>query len=104
VAYAPERVEVVVELSAPGYLLLTDADYPGWRAWVDGQEVPVQTADLLFRAVPVEAGTHRVVFAFRPTGLRVGAVVTLLGMVGLMGLVLVDVLRRRGRSRLESDE
>ena len=79
-AYEPERVEIDVELTAPGYLVLTDAHYPGWRAWVDGKEVPIATADWLFRAVYLEAGRHRVEFRFRPRSLWPGAMMSLAGL------------------------
>lgn len=82
--YTPERVEVAVDLAAPGYLVLTDAWYPGWRAWIDGEEVEVLAADLLFRAVALDAGRHRVVFTFRPSSLGVGAGVSLLAGIGLL--------------------
>ena len=83
VNYAPERVEIEVTAQAPGYLLLTDAWYPGWEATVDGEPVPVYRADLLFRAVTVRSGNHRVVFRFRPVSLRVGAGISLAGLAGL---------------------
>jgi len=95
VAYAPERVEVETDLTAPGYLVLTDANYPGWRAWVDGEEVDVLTADLLFRAVWLEAGHHRVVFAFEPRSVWVGIGVSLAGMAGLLGLWAICIYNRR---------
>jgi hypothetical protein len=79
-AYEPERVEIDVELTAPGYLVLTDAHYPGWRAWVDGKEVPIATADWLFRAVCLEAGRHRVEFRFWPRSLWPGAMMSLAGL------------------------
>ena len=81
--YAPERVEIEVTAGAPGYLVLTDAWYPGWEATVDGERVPVYRADLLFRAVALDAGNHRIVFTFRPMSLRVGAGVSLVGLVAL---------------------
>jgi len=101
VAYAPERVEIEADLTAPGYLVLTDAAYPGWRAWVDGEEVEVLTADLLFRAVRLETGRHRVVFSFRPTVVWVGAGISLGGLVGLLA---VCVYNRRGSARRRERE
>jgi hypothetical protein len=82
-SYEPERVEIAVSLDAPGYLVLTDAWYPGWRATVDGQPTQILRADILFRAVAVDAGEHRVVFTFRPLSLYVGTGVSLAGLVGL---------------------
>ncbi|MBK8027780.1 MAG: YfhO family protein [Chloroflexi bacterium] len=66
VSYLPERIELRVETDAPGLLLLADAYYPGWTATVDGQPAPVYRADVMFRAVPVPAGSHEVVFDYRP--------------------------------------
>ncbi|MBC7227191.1 MAG: YfhO family protein [Thermoflexales bacterium] len=93
--YEPERVEVEVEVTAPGYLVLTDAHYPGWRAWVDGREVPIVTADRLFRAVYLEPGRHRVEFRFRPRSLWLGAAINLGTLAGIAAGIVV----RRGALR-----
>jgi hypothetical protein len=97
--YAQERIEIEVDSDAPGYLVLTEAWYPGWEATVDGEPTPIYRSDLYFRAVPVEAGSHRVVFTFRPASVRVGMIVS---MVGLLCLTLLAVgvarLSRRERS------
>jgi len=91
--YAPERVEIDVVAGAPGYLVLTDAWYPGWEATVDGEPMQVHRADLLFRAVAVDAGHHHVVLTYRPVSLRIGAGVSLAGLVGL-AVVIALALRR----------
>jgi hypothetical protein len=83
---AADRVDVDVEAREPAYLLLADTYDPGWSATVDGQEVPIRPADLAFRAVRVEAGHHRVVFQYKPAGLRLGLGLTAAG--ALLSLVL----------------
>ncbi len=72
VRYAPEEVVVDATTDAPGYLLLTDAFYPGWQVTVDGQPAEILRADVLFRAVWLEPGTHRVEFRYRPASVRWG--------------------------------
>jgi hypothetical protein len=91
--YAPERVEIELNADSPGYLVLTDAWYPGWEATVNGKPVPILRADLLFRAVAVDAGKHRVVFTFRPASLRVGATISLMALV----VLIVAALSKVGR-------
>ena len=66
VSYAPERVVVETNGPSAGWLVLTDAWYPGWRATVDGVQVEVARADVLFRAVPVPGGRHLVEFVYAP--------------------------------------
>jgi uncharacterized membrane protein YfhO len=55
-----------VDAPADGYLVLNDPYHPWWRASVDGRDAPILRANVLFRAVPVPAGRHRVEFAFEP--------------------------------------
>jgi uncharacterized membrane protein YfhO len=39
---------------------------PGWRAFVDGAELPVVLANLAGLGVVVPAGEHRVAFEYHP--------------------------------------
>jgi hypothetical protein len=65
----PGRVEAVATSTTDGLLVLHDTFYPGWIAEVDGKSAPILRADILFRAVEVPAGTHRVTFRFAPFSL-----------------------------------
>ncbi|HEY8383802.1 MAG TPA: YfhO family protein [Microvirga sp.] len=69
VDYQRNEVTIEVDTDRAGVLVLHDLYYPGWEATVDGVERPVLRANLLFRGVEVEAGRHRVTFAFRPLSL-----------------------------------
>ncbi len=87
VRYEPERVIVDVVAPSAGWLVLTDAWYPGWEVQVDGQAAVVERADVLFRAVAVSAGAHRVEWVYRPASFRWGTVVSLGGLVMLFALI-----------------
>lgn len=80
-SYTPEQVLIQVEADRPGYLILTDAFYPGWRATVDGQPVKILRAGPYFRAVPVEAGQHWVEFIYRPLSFRLGVALSLVALL-----------------------
>jgi len=84
VLYKPERVVVEARLAEEGYLVLTDAYYPGWRALVDGREVPIHRADVLFRAVRLPAGRHRVEFVYDPFSFKIGALISLAALLGVV--------------------
>jgi hypothetical protein len=93
VRYAPGDVEIVARLTRPGFLVLTDTFYPGWRAEVDGQRVRLLRADYVFRAVALGAGEHRVVFRYRPWW-RVWVWVLSVGGLGLAVGLAPAVCRR----------
>ncbi len=62
------------------HLVLTDALLPGWRAFVDGEEAPLQRAYYLFRAVPLSPGEHTVEFVYVPESFCVGLFLSLVGV------------------------
>jgi uncharacterized membrane protein YfhO len=74
--YQPAYVQVVTELSQPGFLVMSDNNYPGWKAFVDGREEPVYYANLFMRAVPVGAGSHVVEFVYKPQAFLWGLYIT----------------------------
>jgi hypothetical protein len=65
----PGRVELVTTSTTGGLLVLHDLYYPGWIAEVDGRPAEMLRAALLFRAVVVPGGRHRVSFRFHPFAL-----------------------------------
>jgi hypothetical protein len=71
------------QVCAEGYLVLSDAHYPGWIVEVDGAPAPLHRADYALRAVRLPAGAHHVVFRYRPGSFTVGALVSLLSLLGL---------------------
>ncbi len=103
VKYEPERVEIAATPDSPGWLVLTDAFYPGWQATVDGQPVEILPVNIMFRAVAVPEGEHRVVFEFRPRSVEMGAWVSAGAWVVVIGAML-NIVRAMVRSKLEQDK
>ena len=56
------------QVAAPdgAWLVYADAFHPGWRATVDGRDVPIAEANLAFKAVWLPRGDHVVRFWFQP--------------------------------------
>jgi len=97
--YGPTYAEIQVKTTAAGLLVLNDAAYPGWKAWVDDEETKIYTANYLFRAVPVPAGTHTIEFAYQPASLAIGIAITLLTLVGIAGGAGVFLLWEKAMQR-----
>ena len=71
-----DRIELRVEARQPSYVVLVEAYDAGWRASVDERPVPVRRANVLFRAVAVPAGRHRVVFRYAPWSASLGLAIS----------------------------
>jgi uncharacterized membrane protein YfhO len=96
----PERIELDAVASADGVLVVADAWDPGWTAELDGAKVPLLPADVLLRAVPFPAGRHRLVMRYAPLEVRVGAALSLLGL--LAAAAGAFLFRRRSAIPVES--
>lgn len=92
-------VSVEVKANADSVLVITDAYYPGWRAYLNGQLIAVFPAYHAFRGVHVPRGTHRVEFRYEPTSFRIGMVISSTALSGGLLLTLWTVYRRRLRVR-----
>ncbi len=77
VKYEPERIELMTQSDEDAYLVLSDSYYPGWKAKVDGVDVPIVRADVLFRAVEVPRGQHKVEFVYDPWTWKAGAAISI---------------------------
>ena len=94
ILYSPEKVALRVNATSPGYLVLSDTWYPGWKATVDGQPTRVERANLNFRAVYVDSGTHIVRFTYRPSSYSVGLAIS---GTTLLTTILLLLKNRPGR-------
>lgn len=80
-SYESDRVSLSVESVQDAFLVLSDTYYPGWRASVDGSDVPIYRTNYTFRGVVVPGGKHTVLFYYQPDSWRAGygiAIVSLL--------------------------
>ena len=69
VRWSINQVDIEAESENGGILVLHDPYYPGWVASVDGRNVPILRADVLFRGIEVPPGRHRVRFTYEPFSL-----------------------------------
>jgi hypothetical protein len=71
-SYGPDRVTIEASLTRPGFLLLLDPWFPGWKATANGKPARIYQADYNFRAVLLPAGHSLVSFAYKPASLAIG--------------------------------
>ena len=79
---------LAVSTSGGGFLVLSENAYPGWRARIDGAEVPIYRTDVTLQGIIVPPGAHRVEFTMESRTLRAGLALSGAGVL-LCVLLLV---------------
>jgi hypothetical protein len=92
VHYSPNRIVVKVGNDKPGFLVLSEAYFPGWKAYVNEKEVPVTSAYFVLRSIFLDKpGEHEVLFAYAPMTYVAGTTIT------VTASLLIIVIMFRGR-------
>jgi hypothetical protein len=91
------RVALEAHLDRPGLVVLDDAWARGWTVTVDGRPAHALQTDVVMRGVVVPAGEHRIVWRYEVPGLRIGLLLSSLGLTVLLGwaIALATAARRR---------
>lgn len=84
----PGRLRVETNAPSPQLLVFAESHHPGWRARVDGSEAPLMRAYGDFIGVPVPAGVHEIELDFDPESVRIGSLISLAGLAGMLPLYL----------------
>ncbi|MBW1803127.1 MAG: YfhO family protein [Deltaproteobacteria bacterium] len=87
------------DLSEPGYLILSEINYPGWQVFVDDQKGTILTGNYLFRTVPLQAGSHMVRFEYRPAGFIWGLRISLGTLIFILLVLMIDALMGMKREK-----
>jgi len=90
-AYQPEQVSIHAEMACDGMVVLSDTFYPGWKATVDNKPARVYEVDLAMRGVLVPTGSHAIEYRYEPGSVRIGA---LLSVIGIVGSCLIAAFQR----------
>lgn len=77
-SYQPNQIVVDTKAPTASLLFLSDVNYPGWQAVIDGKASEIFQADYVFRSVLVPAGEHQVVFSYEPLSFKLGLGISLL--------------------------
>ena len=91
----PQRIVVDADPATPGLLVLSEVNYPGWMAIVNGAAAPIVEVNGLLRGIVLPAGPARAEMIFRPLSLVAGGILTIVGWI--VWLVLIIWGKRRTR-------
>jgi hypothetical protein len=94
----PEHISFSVNLAQPGFVVLSDRYYPGWKAKIDGIPAPIFRTNALFRSVFLPKGGHLINFDYEPDSLTIGLYLAAAGMTLDLVLLFVVIAPSIGRA------
>jgi hypothetical protein len=98
-SFANTRIVAHCTSLTPTVAVFVEQYAPGWTALVDGKPAPILRANLLLRAVPLSAGSHRIELDYQTPGLRLAIFLSVVGLLAMVGVLAVAQRRERiGRS------
>lgn len=97
--YEPNRLEVQVDMTRPGMLVVGEVYYPAWRVYVNGHPGRLYRANGTMRAVALPAGAHTVTFRYESTWLHVGAVISGVSLITVVCAGVMTWRKRRKRRK-----
>lgn len=91
--------DIFMTVNAPseGYVTILQTWYKGWKAYLDGDEVPISVVDNCFMGIRVSEGEHEIKLEFRPFDFYVGAVISGLFFIALCVMIIkYSLVKRKG--------
>ena len=110
VEYRPNYLRYEYESSGAGVAIFSEIYYnKGWKAYLDGEEVPYYRANYILRAMTLPAGKHTVEWRFRAPAFGKVEAVTLCSSIAILAgvaavLVVAFIRRRKQKENLTKDE
>lgn len=86
------RLTGKVNMTNAGRVFLSIPNVAGWTAKVDGVEVEIDTTNVAFMSLKLDAGEHTIELTYRTPYLKQGGYISVVGLGFLGGFVIGDII------------
>ncbi|HWT73723.1 MAG TPA: YfhO family protein [Mobilitalea sp.] len=77
-----------ITLDNKGVMALSIPYSKGWSAYVDGTKTDLLKANVMYMALPLDAGSHHITLKYETPYLKLGCFVSILAVIPLVGVIL----------------
>ncbi len=82
------RIRIYLEEGEPGYVLLSDVWYPGWKAIAHNEELRIYRGDYLFKAIEVNAEEQSIELHYAPVVFIYGMIISIIALVIVVAILI----------------
>lgn len=97
---ATNEITGEISLKENKIMLLSIPYSNGWKAYVDGKETKIQKANIMFSAIEVGKGNHKIRLTYNTPGLKIGIVLSALGCAAFIAFVIVIMVKRKKSKKI----
>lgn len=98
-SYAPNALQYEVDTKQGGTVVFSEIYYPGWRSYIDGEEVSHGRVNYILRAMNVPAGKHTIEFVFDPQSLHATETIAFIALgimlLGALGAIVMGLRKAK---------
>ena len=91
--FSPNRIRLSYGAEKAGYLVTLQSDYPGWKAYVNGEKREMVRVNGAFRGLYLEEGEQEIEFVFFPVDFYLGLFISGIFYFYVLFIVLKDLLK-----------
>ncbi len=104
-SYAPNRLVYQAQTNSERVAVFSEIYYPkGWKASVNGVDVPHFRVNYILRGMVVPTGNSEIVFSFEPHSFKVGNIVSFISsIILLLAVFAVIYMHRKNKKQVKNE-
>lgn len=92
-SYAPNKLTYHTTSSSDRLAVFSEIYYPkGWKATIDGNEVPIERANYVLRAITIPQGEHDIEMRFEPQSYTTGRIIAYIASALVILLIIGGIV------------
>jgi len=93
--------EAILDVNAPGdvFLVFSDTYYPGWRAYIDGNETKIYRANGITKGILISEGVHEVEFQFFPSNFWLYFSISAVSIILIIAILFILYFYRKRKAK-----
>lgn len=97
-SYSPGKMNLETKSKNENLLYVSETYFPGWKAYVDGNEVKIHRANYAFMSLVVPSGDHKISLRYEPSSTKKGFLIFAFSII-LFALVSISMRFYKGKLR-----